>query len=73
MRAALALALGILASLTLVKAHEAADEQRLPTVGAAPDFILTSQDGAAVTLADIRGRLFGRHDWRSLNELGHEL
>ena len=39
-------------------AHEAAhEEQRLPTIGAAPDFALTSQDGAEVTLGDFRGKV----------------
>ena len=32
-------------------------EQRLPTIGAAPDFALTSQDGAEVTLGDFRGKV----------------
>jgi protein SCO1/2 len=51
------LALWLLAYPAL--AHEAAgqDEQRLPTIGAAPDFALTSQDGAAVTLASLRGKV----------------
>ena len=55
----LALALGLLASSALVLAHEAADqeEQRLPTIGAAPDFALTSQNGAEVTLGDFRGKV----------------
>jgi protein SCO1 len=56
MRAALALALAILACPTPLQAHEASTEQRLPTIGAAPGFTLTSQDGARVTLADFRGK-----------------
>jgi protein SCO1 len=32
-------------------------EQRLPTIGAAPDFALTSQDGAEVTLDSLRGKV----------------
>jgi protein SCO1 len=56
MRAALALALAILACPTPVQAHEAPHEQRLPTIGPAPVFALTSQDGARVTLADFRGK-----------------
>ena len=32
-------------------------EERLPTIGAAPDFALTSQDGAQVTLAALRGKV----------------
>jgi protein SCO1/2 len=54
------LALGVLAWPPLALAHEAAqeqDEQRLPTLGAAPDFALTSQDGAQVTLKHFRGKV----------------
>jgi protein SCO1/2 len=54
---ALILMLALLTSPTLVDAHEAADEQRLPTIGAAPDFALTSQDGAEVTLGALRGKV----------------
>src|SRR5919106_6159056 len=59
MRAAVILALAIVASPALVQAHEAVhgEEQRLPTIGAAPDFALTSQDGAEVTLASLRGKV----------------
>jgi protein SCO1 len=59
MLAPLILILALLTSPTLVQAHEAAHEQnqRLPTIGAAPDFTLTSQDGAAVTLGDLRGKV----------------
>jgi protein SCO1/2 len=55
----LILVLGVLASPALVQAHEAAhgEEQRLPMIGAAPDFTLTSQDGAEVTLGDLRGKV----------------
>jgi protein SCO1 len=53
----LGLVLAILAWSPLVQAHEAGDEQRLPTIGAAPDFTLISQDGAAVTLGDFRGKV----------------
>jgi protein SCO1/2 len=54
------LALAVLTSPALVQAHEAKNaqhEQRLPTIGAAPDFTLTSQDGAEVTLRDFRGKV----------------
>ena len=53
------LALGVLVWPPLVQAHEAGDqeEQRLPTIGAAPDFALTSQDGAEVTLEALRGKV----------------
>jgi protein SCO1 len=53
----LGLVLAMLAWPALVQAHEASDEQRLPTIGAAPDFTLTSQDGAAVTLGDFRSKV----------------
>jgi protein SCO1 len=35
----------------------AQDEQRLPTIGAAPDFALTSQEGAEVTFGALRGKV----------------
>ena len=60
MRAALVIALGLLAWPALAPAHEAKHEQheeRLPTIGAAPEFALTSQDGAQVTLAALRGKV----------------
>ncbi|CAH2395782.1 hypothetical protein MES4922_130160 [Mesorhizobium ventifaucium] len=37
-------------------AHEEPHDQRLPTIGPAPDFTLTSQDGARVSLHDFRAR-----------------
>ena len=46
--------------LPSAQAHEAKHEQheeRLPTIGAAPEFALTSQDGAEVTLASLRGKV----------------
>jgi protein SCO1 len=60
MRAALVLVLALAAWPALAQAHEAKHEQteeRLPTIGAAPDFTLTSQDGAKVTLAALRGKV----------------
>jgi protein SCO1/2 len=60
MRALLVIALGLLASPALAVAHEAKHEQheeRLPAIGAAPDFALISQDGAEVTLAALRGKV----------------
>ena len=55
----LILVLGVLASPALVRSHEAAhqEEQRLPTIGPAPEFALTSQDGAEVTLGSLRGKV----------------
>jgi protein SCO1 len=57
MFAALVLALGGLVWAAPVPAHEAGEEQRLPTIGAAPDFALTSQDGKEVRLEDFRGKV----------------
>ena len=37
--------------------HGASGDQRLPTMGPAPGFELTSQDGATVTLRDFAGRV----------------
>jgi protein SCO1 len=64
MRAALILALAALvtlASLLLVLSRDAPQhtslEPPLPKIAPAPEFVLTSQDGAPVTLADLRGRV----------------
>src|SRR5947209_628061 len=61
MRAALALAFVVLASLMLAQPHGARDpvaqEQALPKIAPAPEFALTSQDGAPVALADYRGKV----------------
>ena len=57
MRAVLVLVLGMLAWPALAPAHEAGQEQRLPTIGAAPGFALTSQDGKEVRLEDYRGKV----------------
>jgi protein SCO1/2 len=59
MVATLMLTLALLTSPALVLAHEAGDqeEQRLPTIGPAPDFALTSQDGTEVTLESLRGKV----------------
>ncbi|GLS28389.1 hypothetical protein GCM10007937_00960 [Mesorhizobium albiziae] len=38
-------------------AHDAPHDQRLPTIGAAPDFTLVSQDGVRVSLRDFRGKV----------------
>jgi protein SCO1/2 len=37
--------------------HGTIQDARLPTIGPAPDFALTSQDGARVTLGDFRGKV----------------
>jgi protein SCO1/2 len=64
MRAALTLtlvAIVTLASLLLVLSRDAAEhtalEPPLPKIAPAPEFALTSQDGAPITLADFRGRV----------------
>ena len=60
MRAAFAFAFVVLASLMLAQPHgadPAAQEQALPKIAPAPDFALTSQDGAPVKLSDYRGRV----------------
>jgi protein SCO1/2 len=59
MLAAFGLVLSMLAWPALAAAQGASseDEQRLPTIGAAPDFALTSQDGAEVTLGGLRGKV----------------
>ncbi len=60
MRTALVVVLGVLVGATPAPAHDAAhhvEEERLPAIGAAPEFALTSQDGAEVTLASLRGKV----------------
>jgi protein SCO1/2 len=51
----------LLLSLTLLSgpahAHDAPHNQRLPTIGPAPDFTLTSQDRTPVSLHDLRGKV----------------
>jgi protein SCO1/2 len=37
--------------------HDTAKEERLPTIGPAPDFALVAQDGRQVTLHDLRGKV----------------
>ena len=59
MRAMLVITFVTLASLVLVLPHDAlgpeSQEQPLPKIAPAPDFALTSQDGAPVKLSDYRG------------------
>jgi protein SCO1/2 len=60
MFAALVLTVALLTGPALARAHEAGHaqpEERLPAIGAAPDFALTSQDGAEVTLESLRGKV----------------
>jgi protein SCO1 len=61
MRAAVVLTLSVLASLMLAQPRDAADrisqEQPLPKIAPAPEFTLISQDGAQVSLTDLRGKV----------------
>jgi protein SCO1/2 len=61
MRAAVVLAVLVLASLMLAQSRDAADhiskDPPLPKIAPAPAFTLTSQDGAPVSLADFRGKV----------------
>jgi protein SCO1/2 len=53
---ACALALTLLAPWH-AHAHDAPRDLRLPTIGAAPEFTLTSQDGGPVSLRDLGGKV----------------
>jgi protein SCO1/2 len=55
-RAAFSIALALLVVSPLV-AHEAASDKRLPVIGPALPFTLTSQDGKPLALADLRGKV----------------
>jgi protein SCO1 len=50
------LALALFAFPASLAAHEAGGERRLPVLGPAPPFALTSQDAMPVALADFRGK-----------------
>ena len=54
---AFGLMLAVLAWPTLGLADNASHDQRLPAIGPAPDFTLTSQDGVRVSLRDFRGKV----------------
>ena len=56
-RAALLLAFAAVIFPALALAHDAGGDQRLPVIGPAPPFTLTSQDGRSVALADLRGKV----------------
>jgi protein SCO1 len=53
---ALGLALAVMGAGTAAAHDPPAEELRLPVIGPAPEFSLTSQDGETVTLEDFRGR-----------------
>jgi protein SCO1 len=53
----LCLTLALMAWSTLVAAHDAPHDERLPVIGPAPEFTLISQDGTRVSLADYRGKV----------------
>jgi protein SCO1 len=51
------LALALLVCPMQVLSHDAMQNERLPVLGPAPDFVLTSQDNRPVALADYRSRV----------------
>lgn len=57
MRAALLVIAAVLTAPLASRAHDDAPVERLPTIGRAPDFSLTSQDGTPVALHDLRGKV----------------
>ena len=54
MLAALAL---VLVATSPARAHKPGRDARLPTIGTAPAFALTTSDGAPLALADLRGKV----------------
>jgi protein SCO1/2 len=56
-RAATLLIVSALALPQPALGHQTGDEKRLPVIGPAPPFALTSQDGKAVTLAGLHGKV----------------
>src|SRR5437763_369450 len=57
MRGAPVLILALLAGSTPAPLPAARDQSGLPVIGEAPNFALQSQDGAAVTLRQYRGKV----------------
>jgi protein SCO1/2 len=61
MRAAVVIAVLVLASLMLAQSRDSADhisaDAPLPKIAPAPEFTLTSQDGTPVSLVDFRGKV----------------
>lgn len=55
--AALGFWFAVSVSATPILAHTTSDEQRLPSIGPAPEFELTSQDGGPAALHDFQGRV----------------
>jgi protein SCO1/2 len=55
--AVLLLTLTLLVFPALVQAHETGGDKRLPVIGPAPPFTLTSQEGAPFALSDLRGKV----------------
>jgi len=47
----------VLARTADAPCHEAGKDERLPRIGAAPEFILTDQDGRRVALKELRGKV----------------
>jgi protein SCO1/2 len=56
-RIASSLGLALLVFPTLLAAREAGGDKRLPVIGTAAPFVLTSQDGKPMALADLRGKV----------------
>ena len=56
-RAAFLVRFALLAVSPSLLAHEAGDNKRLPVIGPAPPFALTSQDGKPLALVDLRGKI----------------